>query len=862
MSIQVECFRCGKRYSAPDQWAGKQAKCPKCGAGIDIPIPVEDVEPAEPAPTAVPGLDLPGDQLSAGPAVADPVSDPFAAMSDPFAAMSDPTSPFGAGGVALPRRKTPRRTGQASGGGLVAMLLSRKLSLAVAAASCLAFLVIALLGAPLVGLVVAAIGLSIAAMGLNARIADLGVAARPQRVQSAKFWTALVTSAGLMTGAAAWLGRDFQHTSIKIGFILFWLFLGVAGPCLSFWGKALFQRFGLFRVAACSYLGAFAMFLVVGLSGVFALVAASRPLTSLENPQELFDLDSVELPGFPDRGSPQTFKPGVDVVDVELKVSRWAPGHNNRLRIYTPPGSHAPGSLPCVLIAPAGSNMLSGMRLDDDADHPEHVPYVEAGFAVVAFELDGEYSTEEPSDAEVVAKYRQFAAAHAGLVNARNALEYVLAKMPEVDPGRIYAVGHSSAATLAVLFAEHEPRLRACVAFAPVTDLDKRLGQEAEMVSRLLPNGESFLVKASPITHAASLECPLFLFHATDDTVVYTSQSYGLSNKLRDLGADVKLVTPPFGDHYDAMIEEGIPGAIRWLQERGGPSAVASAGGDTTPAPRRPEPDQTPRPEPDETAGPPDSPETPFPSGMPAPFRPRDMRSPPRRPGMPPNSRPSAPTNPFETAHPDSPATVPSQPPGATPGSEGGLDQLVQTIRSSPGDWVRCLPALNALAGMQPVEARRAEVAAVIEPLVTDPNPSIQMTAIKALGTWGTKQSVPALVKLLTGPDLGVRWTAMDALGKLKSAEAVDLVAERVPDRQDGMHAVRALTQMGPVAEDAVIKLLGHGDFLVRMKACNVLEQIGGPKSVEALQQLIQVETHPAPKGAATRVLDKLRSKS
>ncbi|HUT95266.1 MAG TPA: HEAT repeat domain-containing protein [Thermoguttaceae bacterium] len=855
MSIQVECLGCGKRYLAPEQWAGKQAKCPQCGATVEIPIPVEDVEPADPAPTAVPVLDLPGDQLSAGPAVADLVSDPFAAMSDP-------ASPFGAGGVALPRRKAPRRTGQASGGGLAAMLLSRKLSLAVAAASCLAFLVIAALEAPLAGLVVAAIGLSIAAMGLNARTADFGVAARPEPVRMAKYFGAVFTTAGLMTGAAVWLGRDFRHTNIKIGFILCMFFFGVAGPTVGFWGKALFQRFGLFRVAACSYLGAFAVFMVVGLSGVFGLVAASRPLTCLENPQELFALDSVPLPGFPDRGSPRNLQPGVDVVDVELKVSRGKPGHYNRLRIYTPSGSHAPGSLPCVLIAPAGTNLLSGSHLGTDPDHPERVPYVEAGFAVVAFELDGEYSTEEPSDAEVVAKYRQFAAAHAGLVNARNALEYVLAKMPEVDPDRIYAVGHSSAAALAVLFAEHEPRIRACAAFAPVTDLDKSFGQEAEMLSQILPNGESFLVKASPITHAASLKCPLFLFHTDHDSVVPASQSYGLSNKLRDLGADVTLVTPPFGDHYDAMIEEGIPRAIRWLQELGGPSGVASAGGETTPAPRRPEPEQTPRPEPDETAGPPDSPETPLPPDMPGRFRPPGMRSLPHRPGMPPGSRPSAPTNPFETARPDSPATVPSRPSGATPGGEGGLDQLLQTIRSSPGDWVRCLPALNALAGMQPVEARRAEVAAVIEPLITDPNPAIQRTAIQALGTWGTKQSVPALAKLLTGPDLGVRWTAMDALGKLKSAEAVDLLAERVPDRQDGMHAVRALTQMGPVAEDAVIKLLGHGDFLVRMKACNVLEQIGGPKSVEALEKLMEVETHPAPKGAATRVLDKLRSKS
>lgn len=524
MGIQVECLRCGKRYSAPDQWAGRRAKCPKCGAAIEIPIPVEDVESAEPAPAVEPVLGLPSDQLSAGPAVAD-------SASDPFAAMSAPASPFGAGGVALPRRKAPRRSRRASGGGLVAILLARKLSVAVAAAGCLAFLVIAALGAPLAGLVVAAIGLSITAMGLNARMADLGVVARPEPIRMAKFWAAVLPTVGLMTGGAALMGRDFKNPSIKIGFILFCFFLGVAGPSFAFWGKALYRRFGLFRVAACSYLGAFALFLVVGLSGVFGLVAASRPLASLENPQELFDLDSVKLPGFPDRGSPKTFKPGVDVVDVELKVSRGKPGHNSRLRIYTPSSSHAPGSLPCVLIAPAGSNMMSGVRLDDDADHPEHVPYVEAGFAVVAFELDGEYATEEPSDFEVISKYRRYAAAHAGLVNARNALEYVLAKMPEVDPDRIYAVGHSSAATLALLFAEHEPRIRACVAYAPVTDLKHHFGEEAEMVSRLLPDGESFFVKASPITHVASLKCPLFLFHASDDSVVPASESYALSNR-------------------------------------------------------------------------------------------------------------------------------------------------------------------------------------------------------------------------------------------------------------------------------------------------------------------------------------------
>jgi HEAT repeat protein len=189
------------------------------------------------------------------------------------------------------------------------------------------------------------------------------------------------------------------------------------------------------------------------------------------------------------------------------------------------------------------------------------------------------------------------------------------------------------------------------------------------------------------------------------------------------------------------------------------------------------------------------------------------------------------------------------------------LDQLVQDIRSSQGDWARCLPAMHALAAMEPVEARREEVAGLLDPLLTDANPSIQRAAIRAVGVWGTKRNVPTLLELVKGQDMGVRWAVMDALGMLKAPEAVDLLAQRVPDMQDGMHAARALQRMGPMAEDAVIQLLGHQEFLVRMKACNILEQIGGPKSVEALEKLMQVETHPAPKATAQRVLQKLRGR-
>ena len=36
MSINVECQGCGGRFQAPDNLAGKRAKCPKCSAVIQL----------------------------------------------------------------------------------------------------------------------------------------------------------------------------------------------------------------------------------------------------------------------------------------------------------------------------------------------------------------------------------------------------------------------------------------------------------------------------------------------------------------------------------------------------------------------------------------------------------------------------------------------------------------------------------------------------------------------------------------------------------------------------------------------------------------------------------------------------------
>ncbi len=292
----------------------------------------------------------------------------------------------------------------------------------------------------------------------------------------------------------------------------------------------------------------------------------------------------IALPAFPDPGPGREIEPGVKFHEIRLPGGNQ-PGFGGKLWLYLPSDAQGLQSLPCVMITGAGSTLLEGMDLGD-GDRPEHLPYVHAGYAVMAFELDGALpDVRSASSSQRSAASRKFLAARAGLVNAHIALEYVLAKVPQVDPQRIFAAGHSSAGTLALLFAEHEPRLKGCVAYAPCIDIGERFGATG-VALRLAGLGDLF-TKYSPKMNGASLSCPLFLFHALDDSNVPASSSIQWADELKAQGKNVTLETVPTGNHYDSMIQQGIPHAIAWLQAESGAAPIAQSAptGPVAPAP-------------------------------------------------------------------------------------------------------------------------------------------------------------------------------------------------------------------------------------------------------------------------------------
>ena len=263
----------------------------------------------------------------------------------------------------------------------------------------------------------------------------------------------------------------------------------------------------------------------------------------------------------PELGQGKPFEAGVLKYEVSLPHN----GISTRLLLFT---SDAPATKkrPCIFIAPAGTRLFHGSALDD-GNPPEYLPYVHAGYSVVAYELDGDLS-ENPKDAEIYTAAQAFMKADGGLADARLAIDYALAKLPNIDTQRLYVAGHSSAATVALYVAEHEPRIKACIAYAPVCYLEERLPAVLiNVLTNKIPGYRRFVHRVSPSTDVTKLACPVFLFHADDDTNVPTDEVARFADELKKTNKQVTFARVQTGNHYESMIEQGIPQAIEWLKK-------------------------------------------------------------------------------------------------------------------------------------------------------------------------------------------------------------------------------------------------------------------------------------------------------
>ncbi len=212
--------------------------------------------------------------------------------------------------------------------------------------------------------------------------------------------------------------------------------------------------------------------------------------------------------------------------------------------------------LPAVVIAPAGSDLLHGMPLAE-GDTPEHLPYAEAGFVVLAYTLAGQ------DDAKA------FQATDGGLRDALNAVAFLRKRVPMVDPDAIFAAGHSSAANVALLLGAHDDKLRGVAAYNH--DAQGCWTQSPGFLERSGdsdPTFERFCQRSRSASHFGHFKIPAFFFGSKEDTITPAGDVAAAAALLKKSNADVTLKIVDTQDHYQSMTDEGIPAGIAWMKAK------------------------------------------------------------------------------------------------------------------------------------------------------------------------------------------------------------------------------------------------------------------------------------------------------
>ncbi|MEW4566876.1 HEAT repeat domain-containing protein [Tautonia sp. JC769] len=229
---------------------------------------------------------------------------------------------------------------------------------------------------------------------------------------------------------------------------------------------------------------------------------------------------------------------------------------------------------------------------------------------------------------------------------------------------------------------------------------------------------------------------------------------------------------------------------------------------------------------------------------------PADMPAPPSFPPPPGASfRGGAPAAPSPNAGP----------PGQGPRRSGGtIDELLTDLTSGEASTIRRATSRLRTPSEWPAE-RRGDIASALASLATtSADQAIRDAAARSLVAWVGPEQLPALRQMLVDEHFVVRWEALKALGNLGTAEAAEATLAALDS--DAANVARALEAIGPPAEPAAIRMLGHSEWDVRVEACRMLGAIGSRASVAPLQQAMR-DSNNLVQLQARQALDAIRQR-
>ena len=209
-------------------------------------------------------------------------------------------------------------------------------------------------------------------------------------------------------------------------------------------------------------------------------------------------------------------------------------------------------------------------------------------------------------------------------------------------------------------------------------------------------------------------------------------------------------------------------------------------------------------------------------------------------------------------------ASLTAPPAEYVPPNVGSAERLRTAVERNQPDLLVAL--LNAYARPETIaetpEEDRPAVVLELEKLLKADTAEVRAAALETLVAWSPGSGRDAALHALKSSDPGERRSAMALAARWRDPEMAAAVAARLTDRQEQNAAQEVLAAMGgPAAEAALLPLLKADDQLFVLFILDLVEKIGGPKTLDALNELSLTGKSKSIREQALRVAEVLSTK-
>ncbi len=190
---------------------------------------------------------------------------------------------------------------------------------------------------------------------------------------------------------------------------------------------------------------------------------------------------------------------------------------------------------------------------------------------------------------------------------------------------------------------------------------------------------------------------------------------------------------------------------------------------------------------------------------------------------------------------------------------ESEIDWAVRVIKDK--DTWGIEKALKALTYMDVVEERREEISRMLIQNIGEHHFKLK-DHLPAMLHWKTEDTETAILRM--GGSHIASWdrpVLMEALVELNSEKSAEALASALPDFFSADASVKYLIEMGPIAEEPVLRFMKHEDAKVRGRVYTILTEIGGSETMKKIRTNIKLENNAGMKAAAEACLEEVRER-